>query len=370
MSDIKSESQILSDCENFFKDKLQYHGISYDGLCQFLKKTDGIVTGSFIISCLLGRDFYKDIDIFITRNVEGENLCKTFECAMLDKEYYKSVEFEKTPVCVSNKDKMTLSYHRSAYLENVKLDICTVDKHHSARDYIEAHTNFDFLRSYFDGDKFYFNFDIITFYYNPTGRLDFIENTYFDAVYDPWGFDSCIPNVKTETVTRTMRDGSTHEFKVGIDEYTDDQYDLGTLTHALRYLYDLNINLKYYRLDNCKYMSLFKIPDEMMSCISKVLNNRYNMNFDEDKKNKYLQYDRTVATSVEVIHPDVDKDRNIKELLIYIYEKVKDMYDKANEGKEDNKKYTMYRLYKTLMRCVKYESYGVHIVNIEDYFKM
>ncbi|SNW62919.1 Hypothetical protein ORPV_1015 [Orpheovirus IHUMI-LCC2] len=373
MSNIKSESQILQECETFFKDRLTYHGISYEGLCSFLKKTEGIVTGSFIISCLLGKKFYHDIDIFISREVKGENLCKTFEGVMLDKEYYKGVEFNKTPVSVSNKDKMTLSYHRSADLQNVKIDICTTDKYNNAKDYIEAHTNFDFLRSYFDGDNFVFNFDIITFYYNPTGRLEFIENTYFDIVYDPWGLDTCIPNVRTEKASRTMPDGSTHEYNISIDEYTDDQYDLGTLSQSLKLLYDLNVDANYVGLKDCKYTSLFKIPNDMMSCISKVLSNRYNthnINFDEDKASKYLQYDRKVASSVEVIHPDIDKDRNIKELIINIYEKIRKMYQNSDKGKEDNaKKYTMYRLYKTLMRCVKYESYGVHILNVDDYFK-
>lgn len=181
---------LLYRCYASLRTKLREYHISYDALLKYLKEKDAVISGYFVIACLLDSDEYGDLDIFHPRRHEElkENECATFN-RVFEREYVIGT-YEKN---IAGLPKKTISemvhYVRKLQVTPTKtLDL--VETPCDARLFITKHSNFDFLVAWFDADGFHFPFDLSQWVFGGCkARLLKVGNLEFESYYDPWGFE-------------------------------------------------------------------------------------------------------------------------------------------------------------------------------------
>lgn len=214
---------LVNRCYDFMVDQLtNTFKIDFEALCEYLRKYDGVIGGYFIIACLLNETNFGDLDIFISKypcDVAPEedkklNAKDYWECTKEEKLKLDTIWSTWNPVIpmlklftttVENKSvariptaksgypcKETITYIRRLYVDGKhKIDFVTVDKDQNTgtKNFLERNINLDFLKSWFDGDKFHFSFDVGDFVLKRReAKLLTTKAFEFEELYDPFSF--------------------------------------------------------------------------------------------------------------------------------------------------------------------------------------
>ena len=361
--------QILYDrCELHFKEELKRHEINYEELKNVLVELDAVISGSFIIACLLNTHNYGDIDIFhgryatfLDENNEKHqaNIRRTFEKVT---KYDRDEDVLCCPLSMYDKES-ELKYLRKIYLKSIRLEIVKVGENKSEKNgkedvvtFIMENNNIDVLKcyydpnhkEYFDTHGFYFPFDIVDFMCNPTCKILNMHCHKFDEIYDPWGRD---------------------QFEGKNVNYND-----GSVEKAVEITKKCNM-LRVPRQYK-KYQQIYSIMD--CDAIIGKLGGR-EMKEDDYIFGVYGMKDNnlklvtliTLQNILSIVRKNLD-DNVMEDEINRNYAKVRSTYKgnlKYINKDNEMEMYTDYQIYKMLYRCLKYISYGLHISNFYQYFK-
>ena len=181
-----------------FYDKCKNLEINALEFCEFLKKKNAVVFGSFIVACLLDNDNFGDIDILISKpitedylNPFGNNLKKGFDPKLFTKPFIgigpmgcvlKMCECMSTTRCLII-PKCFIPKSRKFYIEKseaVKFDFVEVENVKNHLDEIWS----DMDNIHFNGIDFISKISIERFIFNPRFKLKSIQSgTNFEKIY-------------------------------------------------------------------------------------------------------------------------------------------------------------------------------------------
>jgi hypothetical protein len=304
--------------------ELLKNGIVRENLDTFLKQVDGIISGSFILSCLMNDTNYNDIDIFHKKDNRelGCNVVYLFESVV----NFELGNVHKTPVCsdISQNDQ-NITYYRKTNLITCSVELIGVGE--SPAKFVLENTDLTCLKCYYDGE-FHFMFDWFRFFITKRTNLLKVSSSYFEMIYDPWG----------------------DHINKDIDHH------VGTIASAMELIDKISYlvkqtgykhpYLKYFDLENWNHGEVD--PSKFNILQLTYESNEYGYN------GSWSQTDGlTARTANELTFEETQ--------LVNLYHSLK-----KNYLGED---VSYYRIYKSLYRCLKYMSRGVIISNFHQFYR-
>lgn len=295
-----------------FKSQLLIRGIKYNELLEFLKLTNGIISGSFITACIREDDQYSDIDIYYQNADFKYNICVEMNKIFItEPSKYKKEPIHNPNIDQRDPDALTMEYFHSVN----KVDFVHVNC--DPREFITKYADFNIGSAYFDGE-FHIPFDIHLFKAHPECRLLAIGREEFEIVYDPW------PSGETRN------------------------YDLG--------IWAQGINI-------AEQIAQLTLPEEFKRYQSKL--EILPITANEEPRQLELST-RSLCAVENYKHIEEEAAYFLKvNFLLNIYKQARNMYIGESDEKGNP---TDYRLLKTLYRCLKYISRGISVTNFHDYF--
>jgi hypothetical protein len=174
--------------------------INYDRMCHYLKNNNAIISGSFVISCLMDDEQYGDLDIYIKVRPDYNNMVRsTNELTIFNKVFeddYIPGTYIKRP-CIfptTLKNEMTIEYYRKLSMHDTSIDLVTTPI--DPKTFIDKQSNFNFLKGWFDGDSFKFPFKPHKWIEKQSGKILNIGSMQFETYYTPdgrWSWENGIP---------------------------------------------------------------------------------------------------------------------------------------------------------------------------------
>jgi hypothetical protein len=187
---------ILLRAHQWMRDQCIKMHINLENLNDFLKETQGVIYGSFVLSCLLNTTNFNDIDICV-KQIKNNDIRAAFSKILVEPSCVEKEEFTPRYICVSCGpelgDTEGFQYHVMLHTTFVSIDIL------QTKDPILQHLNlgtFSLSSLYYDGVDFCFppDFNLLDFVQDPKFKIhSFVGSINFETIYDPWSYP-CDPN--------------------------------------------------------------------------------------------------------------------------------------------------------------------------------